>query len=113
MKYELNVRLIACGKNLISEVAGDILDRAVEETNFTKTFEDGSEVKCTTDIEIVGRDVIIHSVFEGSGAMYEEKMEEMKRQIQSREFQNSYRKDYDRYGPDNTCSRIVATVSSY
>ena len=113
MKYELNVQLIACGKKLLEEVAEDIKNHVDDDANFTKTFDDGGYVKCTTDVQIVGRNVTIHVIYEGSGATYEEKMEEMKLQVQSREFQNSFRKDYDRYGPDGACSRIVATVKQF
>lgn len=111
MKCQLNVRLIACGKFMLAEIANDIETKNAEDMNYTRTFDDGGYVKCTTDIQIVGRDVVIHAVLEGSGDMFDEKMKEMEHQVKTRELQNSFKRDYNRYGPDNTCSRVVATFT--
>jgi hypothetical protein len=109
MKYQLNIRLIACGKSMLAEIANDIETKKAEDMNYTSTFDDGGYIKCVTDIQIIGRDVTINAVFEGSGDMFEKKIKELEHQVKTRELQNSFKRNYDRYGPDNTCSRMVAT----
>ena len=108
-KYQVVIRLIACGKSILAEISNDIKTNHIEDLNYSKTYEDGSNIKCTTDIQIIGRNAIIKAVFEGSGDRFEKDMEKLDLQIKTRELQNSFKRDYDRYGPDCTCSRVVAT----
>ena len=106
--YKLHVRLQGCGSKLLKEIQKD-LENAQNDLNYTKDFDDGGSIKCTSKIEIIGKDVTLDSEFEGYGEEFLERMEDMKKQVLSGEFQRSTKSDWDRF-PDQSCQKVIATV---
>lgn len=106
--YKLHVRLQGCGPKLLEEIKED-LEKTQDEMNYTKDLNDGGSIKCTGKIEIIGKDVILDAEYEGHDSEYLDRMEDMKKQVLSGEFQRSCKNDWDRF-PDQSCQKVIATV---
>ncbi len=107
-KYKLHVKLQGCGSMLMDEVKND-LENVNKELNYTLNFSDGGFVTSTCKIEIDGKNVIMDSEFEGAGDEFLDKMDTLKKEIHSGEFQRSCKGDWDRY-PEQSCQKIIATI---
>ena len=106
--YKLHVRIQGCGPKLLAEIKED-LEEAQAELNYNNDLSDDGSVKCTSKIEIIGKDVILDAEYEGHGSEYLDRMEDMKKQVLCGEFQRSYKNDWDRF-PDQSCQKVIATV---
>ena len=109
MKYKLTIKLIGCGRNLLEEIRND-LDKASQETNFTKEFPDGSAISTATDIVISGTTVTICSTFTGHGKEYDDHMEEMKHEILTGEFHADFKRQYSNCKPEDGCTDVKANI---
>lgn len=109
MKYQLVIKLIGCGRNLLDEIRNDLV-KASQETNFTKEFPDGSVITTATDIVISGTTVTICSTFTGHGQQYEDNMEKMQREILTGEFHADFKRQYSNCKPENGCTNVKADI---
>lgn len=107
MKHKLYVRLQGCNKELLDDMVKHIRDHKIDELNFTKDL-DGGYVNCKTTAEIIGKDVIMNSIYEGKGQEFEETMAKLKSEILSGEFQRSIQKEFKPEDKEK-CNKVIVT----
>lgn len=109
MKYQLIIKMIGCGSELLDQIRSD-MEAALNDTNIEKKFPDGGWAKVHTCIDIVGTTTTITSNYEGKGEEYLEHMRKMEQDVLTGEFQASFKRRYANEKPEKSCTSLKANI---